>query len=48
MIAANYRNKYQPEWAGFYLEFLFEQYLVEHQLQDDIRYAQDKSKTVLI
>lgn len=44
MIAANYRNKYQPEWAGFYLEFLFEQYLVEHQLQDDIRYAQDKSK----
>lgn len=27
MFAANYRNKAQPEWPGFYLEFNFEKYL---------------------
>ena len=27
MIRANYNNKFQPEWAGFYLEFRFEGFL---------------------
>ena len=27
MIKENYRNKFQPEWAGFYLEFEFEKYI---------------------
>lgn len=27
MIRANYNNKFQPEWAGFYLEFQFEKFL---------------------
>lgn len=27
MIQANYKNKFQPEWAGFYLEFQFEKFL---------------------
>jgi len=27
MINANYNNKFQPEWAGFYSEFLFEKFL---------------------
>lgn len=44
MIAADYRNKYQPEWAGFYLEFLFEKYLEEGHLHDAICYAQDKTR----
>lgn len=44
MIADNYRNKYQPEWAGFYLEYLFERYLFRNSLQDLIRYEQNKKK----
>ncbi len=43
MIAANYRNKYQPEWAGFFLEYEFEKYLTENNLQYLITYAQDKT-----
>ena len=27
MIEANYNHKFQPEWAGFYLEFKFENFL---------------------
>ena len=27
MINANYNHKFQPEWAGFYLEFKFEHFL---------------------
>ncbi len=27
MIKANYHNKYQGEWPGFYLEYLFENFL---------------------
>ena len=44
MIAANYRNKYQPEWAGFYLEYLFENYINKENLLDKILYAQEKEK----
>lgn len=44
MIAANYRNKYQPEWPGFFLEYSFENYLQRNKLNNIIQYAQDKSK----
>ena len=44
MIDSGYRNKFQPEWAGFYLEYEFEKYLDENNLKDDIQYYQDKSK----
>lgn len=30
MIQADYHRKYQPEWAGTYLEFRFEEYLKQH------------------
>lgn len=43
MIKANYRNKYQPEWPGFYLEYEFENFLERHRYTDIIRYAQDKT-----
>lgn len=42
MIEANYRNKYQPEWPGFFLEFEFENYLLTNKLDNQIKYAQDK------
>lgn len=44
MMRVNYRNKFQPEWPGFYLEFLFEKYLEVNSLNSFIRYAQDKKK----
>lgn len=42
MIASNYRNKYQPEWVGFFLEYEFERYLSDNKLHYLITYAQDK------
>lgn len=42
MIKAGYKNKYQPEWPGFFLEFEFENYIEEKQIGSQIRYAQDK------
>ena len=42
MIEANYRNKYQPEWVGFFLEYEFEKYLSNKNLKYLITYAQDK------
>lgn len=44
MVAANYRNARQSEWPGYYLEFRFEQYLQRRQLDEVVRYAQDKRK----
>ena len=44
MIAAEYKNKFQPEWVGFYLEFCFEKYLKENHLEDKIVYYQDKKE----
>ncbi len=44
MITANYRNKYQPEWVGFFLEYEFEKYLKNNKLNYLITYAQDKKK----
>ncbi len=43
MITANYRNKYQPEWVGFFLEYEFEKYLTDNKLHHLITYAQDKT-----
>ena len=43
MISANYRNKYQPEWVGFYLEYEFQHYLEKNNLNYLITYAQDKT-----
>lgn len=43
MIKDNYKNKYQPEWAGFYLEYEFEKYISNNSLQRIVRYAQDKT-----
>ncbi len=44
MIENNYKNKYQPEWAGFYLEYEFEKYINSKSLSRLVRYAQDKRK----
>lgn len=44
MINANYRNKFQPEWAGFYLEFEFEKYIKNNKLEKIVDFAQDKTK----
>ncbi|MCR5084960.1 MAG: hypothetical protein K6A65_05600 [Succinivibrionaceae bacterium] len=43
MMAAGYRNRFQPEWAGFYLEFLFERYIQGQGISHLVRYAQDKA-----
>lgn len=43
MINANYRNKYQAEWVGFYLEYEFEKFILEKNLQSLIVYRQDKT-----
>jgi len=44
MIEANYKNKFQPEWAGFYLEYEFEKYINEHNLNEIAGYAQDRTR----
>lgn len=43
MIENNYKNKYQPEWPGFYLEFEFEKYINDSGVKDVVQYYQDKS-----
>lgn len=45
MISDNYRNKYQSEWAGFYLEYKFEKFINQNNITSLIRYEQDKSKS---
>ena len=44
MIQDNYKNKYQPEWAGFFLEYKFDKYSKKHNLNLISYYAQDKKK----
>ena len=44
MITAEYKNRFQPEWPGFYLEYLFENYINHNKLTNIVKYAQDKSK----
>ncbi len=43
MIEAGYKNRFQAEWVGFFLEYRFETYIEEHGLSDVFRYHQDKS-----
>lgn len=43
MMEADYHNKFQPEWSGFYLEFLLERYIRKKGQKGLIQYAQDKS-----
>lgn len=42
MIRNNYNNKFQSEWAGFYLEFLLDLYIRERHLYDIVKYVQNK------
>ena len=42
MIASDYKNKYQPEWVGFFLEYCFEKFIKDNQLESVITYYQDK------
>ena len=44
MIEHNYRNKYQPEWPGFYLEYKLEEYLIKNNKQDVITFYQNSKK----
>lgn len=44
MIENNYRNKYQPEWPGFYLEYKLEKYLDEHDKKGIITFYQNRKK----
>ena len=44
MIDNNYKNKFQPEWPGFYLEYKFNQYLTQENLLDSIRFEQNKTQ----
>lgn len=44
MIADNYRNKYQPEWPGFYLEYKLERFLDENDKNEIITFYQNRKK----
>lgn len=44
MIENNYRNKYQPEWPGFYLEFKLDRYLEENDKKEVITFYQNRKK----
>ena len=43
MIENNYRNKYQPEWPGFYLEYQLEKYLNANDKTNVIKFYQDRT-----
>lgn len=42
MILENYRNKFQPEWFGFYIEYKFEKFLEENPKYKSICFYQSK------
>lgn len=44
MITDNYRNKFQSEWAGFYLEYTFEKYIEKNNLRGIVDFYQAKKK----
>lgn len=44
MIEDNYRNKYQPEWPAFFLEYSFENYICKEQIEHLIKFEQNKKK----
>ncbi len=43
MIENNYRNKFQPEWPGFYLEYKLEEFLKDTNKENIITFYQDRS-----
>lgn len=45
MFERNFHTKGYPEWAGSYLEYLFEKYIKENNIEQLIRFAQEKKKT---
>lgn len=46
LITNNYRNKYQPEWFGFFLEYKFEKFLeLNPELKSICNYQSNKLKT---
>ncbi len=42
MIKADYNNKFQSEWVGFYLEYLLNSYIFDHHIFDILKYIQNK------
>lgn len=44
MMDAHYRNCFQPEWPGFYLEFEVENSIRKYKAEKVIQYAQDKKR----
>jgi len=44
MIEHNYRNKFQPEWPGFYLEYQLENYIEKNGLDKVITFYQNRRK----
>ncbi|GAA4351158.1 hypothetical protein [Angustibacter luteus] len=44
MHAANWRDKFQNEWAGFYVEFRLSRFLSEHNLRDHVEVQKEKRK----
>ena len=42
LISNNYRNKFQPEWFGFFIEFKFEKFLEENSNYKSICWYQSK------
>ncbi len=47
MISANFSNKYQSEWPGFYLEFRFDKYIKENDKSEVVCYRQNKKKDAI-
>ena len=43
MIEAEYSNRFQPEWPGFYLEYQLETNIKDNEMERIIQYAQDKT-----
>lgn len=44
MINNNYKNKFQPEWPGFYLEYKLDEYLRNNKKENVISFYQNKKK----
>ena len=44
MIADDYRNKFQAEWPGYFLEYEFENYIERNRIQHLVQYYQDKTE----
>lgn len=46
MISANYKNAFQAEWPGFYLEFRLSDFLLKERIPESkIKFAQNKSQS---